>query len=646
MKRIKLFFLFVLMLILPCVTSCDDTAFAPSDAPTYQQMKVVKRLNDEELERRVLYSAPLASPTMVTVKMNSAFYLVVSISNPSEYEILSFTLNGVKYASYMFESGSTFEKLILAQSAPSAPGIYNLTLDEMKYVDSRNKIRKVSMDESTSITYCVKSNYEPVFNIKNEKIYASSYSFEIVIDDFYHILTDQTLIITFVSALQELKKEVKLTDIQSPITFESVYPGTDYVLDISSEFDKYDGHGVNYYALFSKEVTTPPLAKVSSLKVFEDGIYSKFIVSGDNSFDISFTSLKLYDASGALKATKDNVSEYFFPVEDKSSSYFIRSEYTYIINTNTITSYTDSAVVSFEKTRSYIDISLISKGYDFLTFNISSSSFFDYQINKLSLIDPTGKSVKEITNIEENDTNISYNKYMFSHLMSDTEYRLVVGYTVKVVGDATSSNKESVKVAKTLAYDAPNVIMTNLKVSKYSISGTIDIQTAGYLATIQEIGLYQNHVLLQSTTKADFVFNNLNSYTKYVIQVTYKYDLNNGKGERTAVKTFTATTDYTIDDVNFRLGNSSKYISHNENIVLLISATKPEEMTIYSARINGYTYNCSTYNDTYVAVNINASTFTLGEQTLTLDKITLEDGSFKVPYVLTSTLSVKVEIVG
>ena len=634
------------MFIFPCVSSCDDTTFAPSDAPTYQQMKVVKRLNDEELERRVLYSAPMVSSTMVTVEKGSVFYLVISISNPSEYEILSFTLNGVKYASYMFESGSTFEKLILAQKATSTPGIYNLTLDEMKYVDSRNKIRNISMSESTSITYCVKSNYEPVFSIKNEKIYASSYSFEIVIEDSDHILTDQTLIITFVSAVQELKKEVQLTDIHGPITFENIYPGTDYVLEIYSQFDKYDGHGLNYYGLFSKAVTTPSLVKVGSLKVFDDGIYSKFIVAGDTSFGISFTSLKLYDASGVLKATKDNVSEYFFTVEDKSNSYYIRSEYTYIINTGTITSYTDSAVVSFEKIRPYIDISLISKGYDFLTFNISSSSFFDYQINKLSLIDPTGKSVKEITNREENDTVNSNNEYTFSRLMSDTEYRLVVGYTVNIVGNVTAINKDSEKVAKTLAYDVPDVTMTNLQVSKSSISGTINIQTAGYLATIQEIGLYQNRVLLQSTTQADFAFYYLNSYTKYVIQVTYKYDLNNGDGEKTAVKTFTATTDYTIDDVTFKLGNSSKYIYHDKNIVLLISTTKPEEMTIYSARINGYTYDCSFYNDTYVAVNISASMFTTGEQTLTLDKITLEDGSYKVPYVLTDTLSVKVEIVG
>jgi len=47
------------------------------------------------------------------VKTNEDFFITVKLHNPDSYEILSFTLNGVKYQSYQFQDGSDSENLIL-----------------------------------------------------------------------------------------------------------------------------------------------------------------------------------------------------------------------------------------------------------------------------------------------------------------------------------------------------------------------------------------------------------------------------------------------------------------------------------------------------------------------------------------------------
>ena len=78
------------------------------------------------------------------------FYLNVHIDNPDGFEILSFTLNGEKYSSYMFEEGSDLENLVLKVKVPAASGIYEYTIDAIKYVDGE-AIKDVRMDGDKTI---------------------------------------------------------------------------------------------------------------------------------------------------------------------------------------------------------------------------------------------------------------------------------------------------------------------------------------------------------------------------------------------------------------------------------------------------------------------------------------------------------------
>ncbi|MBQ3076201.1 MAG: leucine-rich repeat domain-containing protein, partial [Clostridia bacterium] len=71
-------------------------------------------------------------------------YINIHLSNPGGYEILSFTLNGVKYSSYMFEPGSDLETLILKTNVGETGGLKEYTIDAIKYVDGE-KIKDVKM---------------------------------------------------------------------------------------------------------------------------------------------------------------------------------------------------------------------------------------------------------------------------------------------------------------------------------------------------------------------------------------------------------------------------------------------------------------------------------------------------------------------
>ncbi|MBE6620846.1 MAG: leucine-rich repeat domain-containing protein [Ruminococcaceae bacterium] len=81
---------------------------------------------------------------------NEDIYIHIHLSNPDEFEILSFTLNGKKYSSNMFEYGSDLQTLILKYNVGDVDGLQEYTIDAIKYVDNE-KIKNVRMEGDKTV---------------------------------------------------------------------------------------------------------------------------------------------------------------------------------------------------------------------------------------------------------------------------------------------------------------------------------------------------------------------------------------------------------------------------------------------------------------------------------------------------------------
>lgn len=92
---------------------------------------------------------------------NEDVYIHIHLSNPGNYEILSFTLNGKKYASHMFEPGSNLEELILKYNVGDADGLCDYTIDAIKYVDGE-AIKDVQMKGDRVVQVCVNDDSAPL----------------------------------------------------------------------------------------------------------------------------------------------------------------------------------------------------------------------------------------------------------------------------------------------------------------------------------------------------------------------------------------------------------------------------------------------------------------------------------------------------
>ena len=98
----------------------------------------------EEIEELVTITVEADDEVKYYVRPGETFIVEVHIANPDDFEIQSFTLNGKKYANYMFKDGSTMELLLLEVTAPATSGYTSYSIDAIKYIDG-TEIKDVDM---------------------------------------------------------------------------------------------------------------------------------------------------------------------------------------------------------------------------------------------------------------------------------------------------------------------------------------------------------------------------------------------------------------------------------------------------------------------------------------------------------------------
>ena len=114
---------------------------------------------------------------------NEDIYIHIHLTNPDEFEILSFTLNGKKYSSNMFEYGSDLETLIIKYNVGDVNGLQEYTIDAIKYVDGE-KIKDVRMEGDKTVKVFVNDDTDFLsfrstlvgFDLKIEPIWSAEFT--------------------------------------------------------------------------------------------------------------------------------------------------------------------------------------------------------------------------------------------------------------------------------------------------------------------------------------------------------------------------------------------------------------------------------------------------------------------------------------
>ena len=485
--------------------------------------------NSEKIEDEIQSSLEVIGSTkeIYYTTPNQYIYINIHISNPDKYEILSFTLNGEKYSSYMFEQGSTLETLILKVNVGNTSGIIEYTIDQIKYVDG-TEIKDVKIDGEKTVKAGVKINNQVSANISNVNIGTNSISFAAKITDNDALLAYSNGAIKAV--LYDGEQLVATKDIaigDNNIVFDTLTTNSIYQYAIVAFYDDLSGNGVEAHVLTKNAFSTNPVVLFDNIAVDKTNI--NFGLKWDESVaNKTLTSLKLYRGETLVQNLAIGATSVSGLLSGET--YTLIAEYQDLGKTESIT---------LEFTTLMKEKYVIS-----LTNPTNTQSSIGFEINEIDV-----DNVGSVTKIELYKGNQfvkeaeSINVRSFDGLLSNTVYTVKITYTYDLNNGTGEQTAYETLDITTGEKTTPTISLINPTKTQTSVGFEVSESDADNVGAVTKIELVHANGTVDADNLDQRTFANLLSNISYTVKITYVYNLNDGNGDHTVTKELTITTD-------------------------------------------------------------------------------------------------------
>ena len=211
-------------------------------------------------------------------------YITLHINNPDNFVILSFTLNGKVYSSYMFEEGSDMENIVLKYNVGNVEGIVEYTVDAIKYVDGK-QIKDVLMNGERTVKVGVHSDKQPTVNASDIKVGIGSFAISASITDTLSLMSFETgKIYAGIFTEDELVTYKEITSLDcGRLEFDGLELAEDYRFAIVAAYDSLDGQGIALHTLYEYEFTTLDVVGLDNIVPNQSGV--DFSVIWEDTFE-------------------------------------------------------------------------------------------------------------------------------------------------------------------------------------------------------------------------------------------------------------------------------------------------------------------------------------------------------------------------
>lgn len=272
-----------------------------------------KKPVDDIVDGEFSSSLNVPEQQMYYAKPSQDIYITVHISNPDSYEILSFTLNGKKYTSYMFEDGSDMENLILKVTVPvGAEGITEYTIDAIKYVDG-TAIKDVRMYGDRTVKVGVYTPDKlPTATATHTGTGFTDFSAKISITDELELIKRSGG--SVYAIICDNERAIDTQEIENYDGFEYSFNGLEldgeYRFAVVAFYDSFDGTGMNTYILYESEFKTQAILEITSLKSNVYDISGEYVFKKDDNITTSDIKVELYRGDNLIKSTNSSTFEF------------------------------------------------------------------------------------------------------------------------------------------------------------------------------------------------------------------------------------------------------------------------------------------------------------------------------------------------
>ena len=521
---------------------------------------------------------------------NQDIFITIRLSNPDSYEILSFTLNGKKYSNYMFENGSDMENLVLKVNVGDVGGIVEYTIDAIKYVDGTD-IKDVRMDGNRTVKAGVRAGDQTYVNVTNEQKSMTSISFDAQVVDLYSLIEKSGGYAKAVlyDGVNMLTKDIKVGE-KTNIVFDNLTPNTVYQYGVVALYDNLSGNGAKLNTLYKKAVYTDTIVLFKDVQVGKESIKWGFVWN-ESFANKQMSAISLWQ-NGA-KVQDVDASATSVDGLKSNNEYTLRATYKNIANQDETIEIT---FVTYAKAVPTVEIANVQSTQTEISFELNVTDTDNVgAISKIELLH--GKDEPIVAS--------DLTARTFENLLSNNDYTVKVTYAYNLndgVGD-----QQIVKTAniKTKAKTMPSVTISNLTSTQNTIECDVAYADVDGVGCIESIAFFKGETEVATTSeRTHVVFDALECDTEYTLVVTYKYDLNDGKGEQTATQKAKRYTSPQFEFVEATCANTSA-VSKGEIIYFEAKVVNPSGVAIERIKINDKYYTPSSgTTKTSIIVNI------------------------------------------
>ncbi len=338
-------------------------------------------------------------------------YINIYISNPDDFEIQSFTLNGTKYANYMFEKGSTMETIILKYNVGLESGVKEYTIDAIKYIDGET-IKDVIIGGEKTVRAGVRCDDQVTANLTDIEIGTNDFAFNVNIEDKDGLIAfSKGELKAVLYDGENLVATKDLTLGENKVSFDSLKTNGLYQFAIIGCYDNFSGNGCAWNVIYKYAFYTDAIVLFDNVSVLQDGV--EFSLLWKEEFaNSSLTTLKLYKAAELVKelAVTETRVEGLLSVTE----YILIGEYKNGENLESIS----LAFATRSNAIPTLALSITETGKNTISFLITENDEKNFgEISEIQIVGGEGNIVADSVNNRE-----------FSNLLPNTEYTIQVKY--------------------------------------------------------------------------------------------------------------------------------------------------------------------------------------------------------------------------
>ena len=422
---------------------------------------------------------------------NEEVLVSVRLINPDGQSILRLTLNNVVYQTFQFQEGSDSETIIIKIISGDIPGINELTIDEIKYVENNtNLIKDVIFDGERTIRYGVTYQEIPTSELLNIEVSLNDVTLEFNIEDKVGLIDSEEPVVLF-----ELLNEgeiVKSTELElgtQIVLLEALKLNQNYTFKVSVEFDRIDGLGRRFVTLNEGSFETPNLISINSVISSSNAAIVSFSLS-DSGIQTTFSAVNLYLGDTRVDSF-DRIEDVQFENLFSNREYRIEVVYEYEINQQanylkTSTTFKTDAMSVPELAIKSLNTSQTSMAFEFvitdpgMTGEVSSINVY--------LGSNITQTITDLQNRQIERLNANQN-YVFEVVFT---YDLNDG-----LGPQSIVLRENFKTSR---YQEPQISINSVTPLRESISFILIIDDQDQVGAIQKIEILKNNEIIQTVT--------------------------------------------------------------------------------------------------------------------------------------------------